>query len=253
MDDLVYGDWTCTSFGNFMVADLANQPGNASLTDQADLDLAELCDQIAGDELVRVVVLGFDGNIRAASRMKSDQYGRMDRCSFVDPVSKLKQPVIAAIRGDAVGLGLELALACDIRIATEDARFGLPQIRDGQMPSDGGTQRLPRLIGQGKAMQMILTGEMINSLEACRCGLINRIASAQTLMDETLTLAREMAEKSPLSLSYVKEALHKGLDLTLDQGIGMELDLYLLLFTTSDRNEGINAFREKRKPEFEGV
>jgi enoyl-CoA hydratase/carnithine racemase len=176
-----------------------------------------------------------------------------ERSSLVTPVAKLKQPVIAAIRGNAINLGLELALVCDIRIATEGARFGFRQIREGRVPSNGGTQRLPRLIGQAKAMQLILTGQLMDADEAQRAGLVHRIAASNTPMSAAMDMARDMAEKSPLSLSYVKEALYAGRDLTLDQGLKMELDLYLLLFSTSDRTEGVNAFKEKRKPKFEGI
>ncbi|MEJ2247570.1 MAG: enoyl-CoA hydratase-related protein [Acidobacteriota bacterium] len=171
---------------------------------------------------------------------------------MTEPVARLKQPVIAAIRGSAFGLGLELALACDIRIGTEEARFGLPQICEGRLPSNGGTQRLPRLIGLGRAMQMILTGESMDAGDALRAGLINRVVTSEVLMRSAKELAREMATKSPLSLSYAKEALYNAEDLTLGQGLNKEMDLYLLLHSTHDRTEGVTAYREKRKPEFKG-
>jgi enoyl-CoA hydratase/carnithine racemase len=207
-------------------------------------ELAEVCDRIAWDERARIVVLGFGGDLKEPDRKQA---------SPVEPVSLLKQPVIAAIGGDAVGVGLELALACDIRIANENARFGLPQVREGQIPSNGGTQRLPRLIGQAKATEMILTGGLIDAVEAQRMGLIHRIVSSDALMTAATDLAKEMSEKSPLSLSYAKEALYSAGDLTLDQGLNKELDLYLLLFSTSDRREGLTAFTEKRNPQFEGI
>lgn len=225
---------TYTEVGHCRIIDLDG-------TDSPSAELAELCDRIAWDEEARVVLLIFGGEINGAGQT-----------SLAEPIAKLKLPVVAAIRGDAIGPALELALACDIRIGTENARFGLPQIRDRLIPCNGGTQRLPRLVGRGKAMQMILTGELINSEEACRIGLINRVTESGSLIKMGMALAQEMAEKSPLSLCYVKEALYNGGDLTLDQGLRMELDLYLLLFTTSDRNEGIAAFREKRKPDFKG-
>lgn len=209
--------------------------------------LAELCDSIAWDEEARVVLLAYgelDDRFQTAPETARE--------FLIEPVARLKQPVIAAMHGDAVGIGLELGLACDFRIATENARFGLSQIRQNRIPSSGGTQRLPRLVGQGKAIQMILTGELIDAAEACRIGLINRIVKPESLMKAAMELAEEMAGKSPLACSYAKEALYRGSDLSLDQGLTTELDLYLLLFSTSDRTEGITAFKEKRKPDFKG-
>ena len=225
------------------------------LTDCNDADAAalqcsefsEVCDRIQWDEQARVVALFFGGE-RPDPKLDEP----LDRSSLVEQAARLKQPVIAAIRGNATGYGLELALACDLRIAGENARFGLSQLRDGRIPSHGGTQRLPRLVGQARAMHMILTGEFMSAMEALRIGLIHRIVPVDGLLQSATNMAREMARKSPLSLSYTKEALYGGRDLTLDQGLKMELDLYLLLFSTSDRTEGITAFMEKRKPDFKG-
>ncbi len=223
-------------------------------------ELADLCSEISNDEGTRVVVLTGTGNnpfcidgdfMHAMS--EGAKCGQLLHSSFVDPIANLIQPVIAAINGDATGAGLELAMACDIRIGTEGARFGLPQIHKGFIPSDGGTQRLPRLVGHGRALEMVLTGELIDAAEAMRIGLINRVVAPNELMKTATTLAHDMASKSPVAVSYVKEALYHGLDLTLDQGLRMELDLYLLLFTTQDRTEGIRAFKEKRAPKFEGA
>ena len=245
MEDQIYKSLTCQEIGHCRIVDLAaGQEEDAA--DARFVDLAELCDRLAWDEQARVVVFSFDGEL-------SIPHGESEQVSLVEPVAKLKQPVIAAIHGDATGLGLELALACDLRIGTENARFGFPQIREGLIPFNGGTQRLPRLIGQARAMQMILTGELIDAEEAGRAGLLNRVVPADALMSSAIELAQEMALKSPLSLSFAKEALYSGRDLTLDQGLKMELDLYLLLFSTADRTEGITAFREKRKPQFEGI
>ncbi len=247
MEDQAYSALAYQEIGHCRVVDLA-----PALSDEAAMaqyaELAEVCARIEWDEQARVTVLSFDGVVPDPVL-----HFETEKSSLTGPVAKLKQPVIAAIRGDATGLGLELALACDIRVATEGARFGFPQIREGRIPSNGGTQRLPRLIGQAKAMQMILTGELIDAGEANRIGLIHRVVPSSTLMDSAMDLAKDMAEKSPLSLSYAKEAVYSGRDLTLDQGLKMELDLYLHLFSTSDRTEGITAFREKRKPTFEGV
>jgi enoyl-CoA hydratase len=212
------------------------------------IELAEICERIAWDEQAKIIVLAFGGEMAEPS-----QHCSGERNSPVESVAKLKQPVIAAIGGDAVGIGLELALACDIRIASDNAHFGFPQIRSGQIPSNGGTQRLPRLIGRAKATEMILTGELIDANEARRVGLIQRMVPLNALMNAAFDMAKEMSEKSPLSLSFAKEALYNAGNLTLDQGLKMEMDLYLLLFSTSDRTEGLTAFQEKRKPKFEGI
>jgi enoyl-CoA hydratase/carnithine racemase len=211
-------------------------------------ELAEACDRIAWNEQSRIVVLHLRGDLKEPC-----PHSDRKQASLVEPLARLKQPVIAAIGGDAIGIGLELALACDIRIANENARFGFPQIREGQIPSNGGTQRLPRLIGQAKATEMILTGELIDAVDARRIGLIHRIVSSDALIAAATDLAKEMSEKSPLSLSYAKEALYSAGDMTLDQGLNKEMDLYLLLFSTSDRIEGLTAFKEKRKPQFNGI
>jgi len=238
---------------NCAVVDLAFAGLDDAAAAQIPIDLAELCERIACEEQVRVVVLSFDGTIPETVCCLSGTGRRGDVPSLVTPIAGLRQPVIAAIRGDAIGLGLELALACDLRIGMERTHLGLPQIQHGQMPCNGGTQRLPRILGQGRALRMILTGELIRVEDACRLGLIHRIVSPENLMQEAVGMAREMAEKSPVSLSYAKEALYKGMDLTLEQGIRMEMDLYLHLFTTADRTEGITAYKSKRKPKFEGV
>jgi enoyl-CoA hydratase/carnithine racemase len=251
VDDPVYTALTYREIGHCRFVDLgilfSASPQERLVAEAAFAEFAEVCSRIAWDEQARIVVLSFDGEMADPNQPGGT------RPLLVEPVANLKQPVIAAIRGNAIGIGLELALACDFRIASENARFGFPQIRAGRMPSNGGTQRLPRLIGHSKAMEMILTGESIAAEEARRLGLIHRVTPADALMSSATELANVMSEKSPLSLSFAKEAIYGGGDLTLDQGLKMELDLYLLLFSTSDRTEGLAAFKEKRKPQFEGV
>jgi enoyl-CoA hydratase/carnithine racemase len=236
--------------GNSLVVDIPYMIRDATTLFQLASDLSDVCGQIVWMEEIRVVLLAFSGEIKNQDSHSSGS-GSGQIC-LTEPVARLKQPVIAAIRGSAFGLGLELALACDIRIGTEEARFGLPQICEGRLPSNGGTQRLPRLIGLGRAMQMILTGESMDAGDALRAGLINRVVTSEVLMRSAKELAREMATKSPLSLSYAKEALYNAEDLTLGQGLNKEMDLYLLLHSTHDRTEGVTAYREKRKPEFKG-
>ncbi len=177
------------------------------------------------------------------SRKRLDFRQVMDRCH---------QPIIAAIRGYAFGGGLELALACDIRVAGDDARLGLTEIDLAIIPGGGGTQRLPRLVGRGKALEMILTGARIDAHEALRIGLVERVVPAAEVLSSVLELARTLAAKAPVALRYAKEAVVKGLELPLADGIRLENDLATLLRTTEDRIEGATAFLEKRKPRFTG-
>jgi len=219
-------------------------------------ELGELCDKATWDEEVHVVVIR-DTREKAflveKDLTRAVSMGReTESQSFAEAISKLDRPVIAAITGDAIGQGLELALACDIRIASETSRFGLPQIKAGHIPWDGGTQRLSRLVGKSKALEMILTGEIIDAQEALRIGLVHKVVPKEDLMEVTMKMAQEMASKGPIALRYTKEAIYKGMDMTLEQGLRLEADLYLLIHTTKDRTEGIQAFRDKRTPKFEG-
>jgi len=177
------------------------------------------------------------------ARKRLDFRAEMERCS---------QPIIAAIRGFALGGGLELALACDIRIAAEDAHLGLTEINLAIIPGGGGTQRLPRLVGRGKALEMILTGMRVPAAEALRIGLVERVVPVAELMSAAQTLARQIADKAPIALRYAKEAVVGGLGLPLADGIRLENDLSTLLRTTEDRVEGAKAFVEKRKPQWTG-
>jgi enoyl-CoA hydratase len=168
----------------------------------------------------------------------------MDRCP---------QPIIAAIRGYALGGGLELALACDIRVAGDDAQLGLTEINLAIIPGGGGTQRLPRLLGRGKALELILTGARIDAAEALRLGLVERVVPAAEARPHAMALARELAGKAPVALRYAKEAVVKGLELPLADGLRLEGDLSTLLRTTEDRLEGARAFLEKRRPRWTGT
>ena len=221
-------------------------------------ELAELCDDIAWDEETRVILIaGADDlsfSMNKALLERPQNQGREEEIIFwslAEPISKLNQPVIAAINGSAVGQGLELCLACDIRIAVDQSQFELPHIKAGLIPWDGGTQRLVHLVGRGKALQMVLTGERVDAHEACRIGLIDKVVDPDELMKTAMDMAHKMASKGPIALRFVKEAVLKGMDMTLEQGLRLESDLYLLLHTTKDRTEGIHAFLEKRTPEFE--
>jgi enoyl-CoA hydratase/carnithine racemase len=212
-------------------------------------ELDEACDLINGDDDIYTVVLTGAGSVFCKGDELNADTSVKGPASYI---SDIDRPVIAAINGDALGQGLELALACDIRLAAEGVRFSLPQASKGLIPLDGGTQRLPRIVGRGKALEMLLTADMVSTEEALEMGLISRVVPAKSLVEEARQLAETIAAKGPLALRYLKEAVVKGMDLTLEQGLRLEADLYFLLHTTSDRTEGINAFREKRTPRYKG-
>lgn len=237
---------------------------NAPVKDRIEMallsdELRDVCLKIRSENAIRVVVvisssdsafsLG-EGLIPDISSAEEESV--IKSCTLAETIAGVNQPVIAGIKGNAVGQGLELALACDIRISAETSRFGLPHIRVGSIPWDGGVQRMSRLVGRGKALEMILTGQMIDAEEAKRIGLVNKTVTSPELAEAVSEMAHKMAAKSPLSLKYAKEAVCKGMDLTLEQGLRLEADLYFLLHTTEDRREGIDAFREKRSPRFQG-
>lgn len=219
--------------------------------------MEDICRHIAADDDIRAVILTGEevfsrGTDPAAIPRGSDRAAALSELSLSSLLAALDRPVIAAIGGDAFGQGLEIALACDIRICAENARFAMDQVDFADMPWDGGTQRLPRLVGRGKALQMILHAEVIDAGEAYRIGLVGAVVPAADLMPTAVTLARNIAAKGPLSVRYCREAVTKGMDLSLPQGLRLEADLYFLLHTTHDRTEGVTAFREKRPPVFTG-
>jgi len=224
-------------------------PAAAPTSDFA-AELAGICREINFDTAIRAAVI--TGNGAAFCRDVASSHKTPAAFSLAGPVASLNCPVIAAINGNAIGLGLELALACDIRIASNSALFSFPGIWHGLIPSDGATQRLPRLVGRAKALELILTGEEITAAEALRIGLVSRLIPAEDVLESALQMGKEMAGKAALALKYCKEAVYKGLNMTLAQGLQLEGDLYFLLQTTEDRTEGITAFKEKRKPKFKG-
>jgi enoyl-CoA hydratase len=167
-------------------------------------------------------------------------------------VERLGKPVIAAVNGFALGGGCELALACHIRLASETARFGQPEVKLGLLPGFGGSQRLPRLVGKGRALELLLAGGTIDAAEALRIGLVNRVFAAHELLGEARALARQIAANGPLAIEYCLAAVTSGLDMPLEEGLRMEAALFGLCFASDDMREGTTAFLEKRKPEFNG-
>lgn len=222
-----------------------------AVNQQMAQELEAVCRQVNQDSDIYVIIITGAGNRAFCGggelvSLESGSYGA------AATIASLNQPVIAAINGDALGQGLELALSCDIRLASNKAKFSLPQVTEGLIPRDGGTQRLSRLVGKGKALELILTADVIDAEEALAIGLVNRVMAQEELAAEAGAMAKTMAAKGPIALRYAKEAVSKGLDLTLEQGLRLESDLYLLLHTTKDRTEGIRAFLEKRSPQFKG-
>ena len=227
---------------------------------QAAQEFHEICLNINIDDTIKAVIITGAGNRTFCKGIDPDEIENFQEVeanlyslfSVAEPVASLQCPTISAINGDAFGQGLELILACDLRISSDNAHFALSQIGDGFLPQDGATQRLPRIVGTAKALELILTGATIDAAEAYKIGLITKIVPQSELISTALETAQIMADKSPLALSFAKEAINKGMDLTLEQGLRLEADLYFLLHTTEDRTEGIKAFLEKRPPQFKG-
>lgn len=218
-------------------------------------------DDLRMDDAVRVVVItGAGEKSFIAGADISEFEGKTpvtQRSTFYEKtlfnsIDTFPKPVIAMVNGFCLGGGCELALACDIRTASETARFSQPEINLGIMPGGGGTQRLTRLIGEGRAMEMILTGDMIDAPTAHKFGLVNHVYPAAELEEKTLELANKIAEKAPVALQLCKEAVKFASRSNLDEGLRREVDLFAICFSTEDKQEGVSAFLEKRKPEFKG-
>ena len=173
--------------------------------------------------------------------------------SLFTAIDNFPKPVIAMVNGYCLGGGCELALSCDLRIASDRASFGQPEINLGIIPGGGGTQRLTRLVGEGKAMELILTGDIIDAQTAYNLGLVNMVVPAADLEARTMELANRIAEKSPVALRMAKEAVKLASRSNLDEGLRREVDLFALCFSSEDKDEGVTAFLEKRKPDFKGM
>ncbi|MEX2696150.1 enoyl-CoA hydratase-related protein [Rhizobium mongolense] len=203
----------------------------------------------AGD---KAFVAGADiselAHVSAVEAEASSRFGQ----AVLDLIENLGKPVIAAINGFALGGGCETAMACTIRIAAPHAKFGQPEVKLGLLPGGGGTQRLPRLIGKGRALQLILTGGMINAEEAHRIGLVNEIVPAAELMQRAEAILREIAANGPIAVRYALEATNKGMDTSQNEGLALEAAYFGLCAGTEDKKEGTSAFLDKRAPQFRG-
>ncbi len=170
----------------------------------------------------------------------------------IEAVAAIAQPVIAVLGGPAHSAGLEIALACDIRLASEAATFAMPDTASGSVPRGGGTQRLPRAVGRAQALRLLLTGEIIDAAEAKRIGLVSRVVPSSELAGASRSLADAIAARGPIATRLAKEAVHRGAEMTLEQALRYETDLTVILQSTADRAEGVRAFQEKREPQFRG-
>jgi enoyl-CoA hydratase/carnithine racemase len=234
---------------------------NALNTETVD-ELRRVVLELQRDDSARVVVITGAGDKAVVAGAEINElavqtpvggrdHGRTGQHVF-DLIEHLGKPVIAAINGAALGGGCELAMACTLRIAADTARLGQPEINLGIIPGYGGTQRLPRLVGKGRALEMLLSGEPVTADEAWRIGLVNRVVPAVDLLSEAKKLAQSLAAKAPVAMRYIIDAVNQGSDMTLADAQVYEATLFGLVSTTEDMREGTRAFLEKRKPEFKG-
>ena len=232
-----------------------------ALNIQTRAEGAAVLDELRADDSVRVVILTGAGDkafiagadiAEFAERTAIDQREVMLERSLFNAIDTFPKPIIAMVNGYCLGGGCEVALACDIRVASEKASFGQPEINLGIIPGGGGTQRLARLVGEGKSMELILTGEIIDAQTAFAIGLVNHVVPADQLETKTMEIANRIAEKSPIALRLAKEAIRLASRSNLDEGLRREVDLFALCFSSEDKDEGVRAFLEKRKADFKG-
>ncbi len=221
-------------------------------------ELRDACQRIGVNAALRLVTVTGAGDSFSVGRAKTGGNARcisdqLSRLKVADSLEALTIPVIVSINGDAMGHGLELALAGDLRIAVDEAQFALSASGHPEFPWDGGTQRLPRLVGTAWALDIAMTGRSLNAAEALKIGLVNRVVPRERLEEATRELAEQVLASAPIAARYAKEAIGKGMDMTLEQGLRLEADLSVILQSTADRAEGIASFKERRAPEFGGT
>ena len=236
-----------------------NRGDNRNEIDTAmSFDLADACSSAQQDDDVWAVVITGDGDVFCGGTDAGKLAEALEDASVLDglrvseAVASIEKPVVAALNGDAIDQGLEIALACDLRIASGDGSFGLTHLAKGLIPWDGGTQRLPRLIGRSRATEMILSSRVVSAQEAVEIGLVNSAVEPDEVLSRATEIATTIAGHGPAAIRYVKEAVLKGLDMTLAQGMRLEADLSFILQSTSDRAEGLASFLERRPPTYRG-
>lgn len=215
---------------------------------EIDNDESMRCSIITGSE--KAFAAGAD--IKEMADKSEEQIAKDNQFAPFDEIRKIKKPIIAAVNGFALGGGCELAMACDIIIASETAKFGQPEINLGVIPGMGGTQRLTRAVGKYRAMELMLVGEMFSAEEAFQWGLVNRVVHSEKLLEEAQALAKKIASKPPLAVQALKASIVKSFNASLDDGLTFERQKFNSLFSTRDQKEGMKAFIEKRKAEWKG-
>ncbi len=239
-----------------------NRPKSMNgINDEMMIELSALLDKIAADDEVKALIISGGSKVFAAggdieymikaSSLQAEAFVALVHQAF-DKIVNLEKPVIAAIANLALGGGCELALACDIRIASEGSKFGQPEINLGVTPGAGGTQRLSRIVGPGWARYLIMTGDSVDTDTAFKIGLVNMVVPLEDLMAEAKKMAKSLASKSVLAMKTAKKCLNYGDNVDLLSGLKFEQKSWAFLFSTEDQKEGMNAFLEKRKPEFKG-
>jgi enoyl-CoA hydratase len=247
--------------GAVAILTIDRQEKRNALSSTVRAELIAALDELRGDNAVRVLVVTGAGEKafvagadigEFAGRTPLEQRAAMTGRRVFDEVAAYPKPVIAMINGFALGGGCELALACDVRVAADTAKLGQPEINLGIIPGGGGTQRLPRVVGTGQAMRLVLSGEIVDAAEALRIGLVDVVHPAAELREKTLEFARKMAEKSPVALRMAKAAVRAAAEMPLSAGLPYETELFVTCFASEDRQEGVAAFLEKRPAEFRG-
>jgi enoyl-CoA hydratase len=230
-----------------------------ALNHQLMTELLAALQQLDKNDHVRVIILtgnekafAAGADIKEMADKTAIEMQLMDRFTTWDQIRKTKKPIIAAVSGFALGGGCELAMMCDMIVASETAKFGQPEIKIGTIPGAGGTQRLTKAVGKAKAMELILTGRLLSADEAHFYGLANKVVPVEMYLNESLQLAKEIAQMSPVAVQLAKEAINRSFETQLDEGLAFERKNFYLTFASEDQKEGMKAFIEKRKPEYRG-